>query len=57
MKTLLAVLTILLAFTTYKIIIYEQVIPRLVWSLDTMRLDYQGERSLYVQCERGHVEM
>lgn len=47
---LIAVLTVLLILSTYKIIAYETVIPRLVWAVDTLYLDYEAQQRLTAEC-------
>ena len=54
---MVGILSALLAIATYDILIYQQWIPKLIWSVDTLWLDYQGERGLYMACEHGRESM
>ena len=54
---MVGILSAQLAIAVYDIIIYQQVIPKLIWSVDTLWLDFQGERELYQSCKHSLYHM
>lgn len=51
MRTVMAICIIMLAIDVYQILIYQQLVPILLWTNDTLFIDYQAEQSLYAACK------
>lgn len=53
-----AINIILLSYVTFQNNIYRNyLIPRLLWAVDTLYLDFSAERELYLSCKKQMVPM
>ena len=48
---------ILLSFLALDVEIYHQLIRKLFWAVETLKLDFDAERGLYLSCQKKLVPM
>lgn len=52
MKFIITVLIVLLSCDIYQILVYQQLVPKLAWAVDTLKINVIANRQQWRACKR-----